>query len=79
MIKNMRQLHDFVAKRDKYICSVCHKDFDHPMYKENGRNNYVGAHHIKTRGAHPELALDTDNCALICIHCHDLTHKGLIK
>lgn len=77
--KNQKEFHKMVVERDGYICSVCFKDFAYPMFfDENGLNQYVCADHIKTKGSHPELKLETDNGRTICKPCHTLRHsKGL--
>lgn len=75
----MKELHRLVGERDGWICSVCFKDFDFDLYRdENGQNQYICADHIITRGSAPELKFETDNCRTICYHCHSKRHsKGL--
>jgi 5-methylcytosine-specific restriction endonuclease McrA len=46
-----------------FICEKCKKWVKTP-----------DLHHIKTRGAHPELALNPSNIILLCHDCHLETH-----
>lgn len=60
-----------------YICRVCEKDFDYPMYfDESGKNQYVCGHHIETQGANPAMREDPMNGVCVCSPCHLKLHNG---
>ena len=75
IVNSMKELHKAVAERDDYICQFCFKDFKWPMYFENDVNVYVCAHHVLSRGSHPEKKYDTDVCVLTCKLCHIKAHS----
>lgn len=75
LAKNLREWHKLVCERDKYICSVCYKDFDYPTYWQNGVNQYLCGDHILTQGSHPELRLEVDNGRATCLPCHNKRHQ----
>lgn len=68
MIKNIKQLHAFVRKREHNTCQGCGRLFS---------DNECCAHHIKSQGSRPDLKLDPDNCRLLCAYCHHATHLGI--
>jgi 5-methylcytosine-specific restriction endonuclease McrA len=47
-----------------YVCQECKKWIQLPHL-----------HHIKTRGSHPELALEPSNIILLCDKCHRSKHN----
>jgi hypothetical protein len=51
-----------VFKRDNYTCIECGQ-----------RGVRLQAHHIKPKGLFPELILDVDNGATLCVDCHKAT------
>lgn len=73
--KNMADWHKAVCERDKYVCQKCHKSFNYGIYFDNGVNQYVCGHHLKTKGSHPELKLETENGICVCLPCHNKIHK----
>lgn len=79
-VKNLADFHRIVCERDKYICSVCDKDFNFDYYfLEDGRNAYCCGDHILTQKAYPELKLETDNGRTICLSCHNKRHTNGLK
>jgi hypothetical protein len=68
-----------VCERDEYVCQICFKNFSAGCYFQGEVNQYVCAHHIKTKKAHPELRHDLENGICICSSCHNKIHMGLIK
>ena len=54
-----------VIKRDGELCFDCRSKVG------------VHLHHIKSRGAHPELKYDLDNLVLLCSYCHRKRHRQL--
>jgi 5-methylcytosine-specific restriction endonuclease McrA len=75
----MKALHKEVCERDHYQCRVCKKSFNYNChFDENGVNQYVCAHHLESRGAHPEKKFDPDNCITVCLDCHNKIHSGEI-
>ncbi len=82
IVKNAKELSRVVCERDKFICHVCKKDYSYPVYfNEKNVNQYVAAHHVKTKGAHPELKLETDICVTVCNlnQCHNKIHSANLK
>ena len=88
IVKNITAWHQEVTHRDSYICQVCKKSFNYPMYFEGGLNKYVCGHHLKRKRNYPELMLETDNGVCVCdtpspfngnIGCHKAIHNGKIK
>lgn len=78
-IKNLKEWHEAVCQRDGYVCRGCKKDFSFEHYfDENGVNQYVCGHHIKTQKGSPELKLSVLNGVCVCFECHTKIHKGLI-
>ena len=76
--KNDKDFHRIVCERDGYVCFVCGTDYSYPCYfNEKGVNQYVCGHHVKTKGAFPELRLETDNGKCICNleGCHTKEHS----
>ena len=51
-----------------WVCEIC----GDKMYNSSA----VEYHHIKTRGAYPELRLKRDNCIRLCTLCHYRAHNG---
>jgi len=51
-----------VFSRDKYTCQECGKT-----------RSYLNAHHIKEMSKFPELRLDVNNGATLCLICHKKT------
>lgn len=82
--KNLQHWKDLVCARDKYICQLqtspaCKHDYSAPsFFDDKGVNQFVCGDHLKTKGAHPELMLDTTNGKCVCKSCHTLRHKGQI-
>lgn len=78
-MSDLKQWHGAVCNRDSYVCVVCGHDYSAPVYfDENGTNQYVCGHHLKTRAAHPELKFNVSNGICVCKECHTKIHKGLI-
>ena len=78
LAKNSKEWHKIVCKRDGYICQRCGEDYSYPYYfDDKGRNQYVCGHHTKTKGAYPELKLETDIGECICDleGCHTKEHS----
>lgn len=66
-----------VCDRANYICQRCKKDFSYSHYfNAKGINQYVCAHHIKTKKAHPQLRFVLENGVCLCDDCHKLVHAG---
>lgn len=79
LVRNMKEFHSVVCRRDGYICQYCHKDFSYPCYfNEKGVNQFVCGHHTKTQGSSPETKLETDIGKCTCFGCHEKIHRGLI-
>ena len=77
IVKNIKEFHKEVCKRDGYICQRCWRDYNFDCYfLEDGRNAYVCGHHLKTQKARPELKLETDNGQCVCKICHNEKHHG---
>jgi len=57
-----------VMRRDHCLCQMprCHR-------------RAHDAHHIKTKGAHPELRYDVSNGIALCRECHTKVHTGQLK
>ena len=66
--KNMKEWHRFVCAGGK--CEICGIWYS---------PNMLCGHHKKTKGAHPELKLETDNGICVCALCHYRIHTGEIK
>lgn len=56
-----------VFRRDHFMCVVC--------LKTSRRANPIEAHHLRTFGDHPELAINVDNGCTLCRSCHKQTYK----
>ncbi len=78
MKQNLKEWHKIVCSRANYKCQVCGKDYDYASAFQGSVNQYVCGHHIKTRGAFPELALDVKNGICVDITCHNKIHTGEI-
>lgn len=80
-VKNDKEFHKEVCKRDNYKCQRCGRDFNFPIFFEGDLNQVVCGHHIKTKKAFPELRYETDNGMCVCDYpdefCHTKIHKGL--
>lgn len=75
--QNQKHWHKTVCERDKFICQKCKKSFAYWTYfDELGTNQWVCGHHKKTKGAHPEEKLETDNGECVCLECHNKLHNG---
>lgn len=73
----MMAWHKAVLERDNYTCYKCDKYFgDDYYFNEKGVNQYLCGHHLKSKGAHPELKYDPNNGKAICFSCHELEHRG---
>jgi hypothetical protein len=68
IVKNMKEWHAEVCKGGR--CQFCGR-----MFPEN----MLCGHHLKTRGAHPELKLETTNGRCTCLECHNKIHNGNIN
>lgn len=80
LAKNMKEFHRIVCERDDYTCCVCKKSYNYPAYfNDKGVNQFVCGHHLKSKGSHKELELETDNGVCIDYHCHEKLHRGLVK
>lgn len=44
-----------------------------------GSDDNCQVHHIVAMAVLPELKLDNNNLILLCGHCHELCHNGLIS
>jgi hypothetical protein len=78
--KNMKDWHRKVCESVNFICRLCKKDYSYACYfNEKGVNQYVTGHHVKTRKAHPELALQTENGVCVCFGCHERAHRSGIN
>jgi len=65
----LNKVHQAVRERSGNTCDICHGTFF---------ENMLCAHHLKTRGAHPELTHDSNNCLCVCQICHNKCHSGQI-
>lgn len=75
-----KEFHKIVCSYYNYQCQVCGKSFDYPMYfGEDGVNNFVCAHHRKSKASRPDLRNDKDNGVCVCFKCHERLHRGLCK
>ena len=78
--KNDKEFHRLVCEREGYKCQACGKDFSSDFYfNENMINQYLTAHHLKTKKAHPELRLEVENGMCVDDECHKKIHSGKIK
>ena len=69
--------HYLVCDHYDYECQVCHTFYNHQSYyDDNGVNQYLCGHHVKTKGSSPELRLRVDNGICVCLNCHNEIHKG---
>jgi len=76
--KDDKEWHLMVCHRDHFICQVCGMPFGAGMYFEEGKNQFVCGHHLKRKGAHPELRLTVSNGKTVCLPCHNKIHSGKI-
>lgn len=78
-MSDLKQWHRAVCSRYGYICQGCKKDFSFDHYfNEDGVNQFVCGHHIKTQKANPELVYEESNGVCVCFDCHTKIHKGLL-
>ena len=70
--------HQKILSKAEYRCEVCRKDFSAEYYFQNGKNQYLCGHHIKTKGAFPGLRHDLENGLCVCHLCHTKIHNGEI-
>lgn len=66
---NLAKVHQAVRKRSKNRCDICHLIFP---------DNMLCAHHVKSRGSRPDLALNPRYCLCVCGNCHNKCHSGEI-
>jgi len=62
--------HKAVRERANYTCEVCKRVFP---------ENELCSHHIKSKGAYPNLKYDLANGLCVCFACHYGIHNGSIK
>ena len=67
-VKNMKAWHAEVCKGGR--CGVCEHAFP---------PDYLCGHHIRSKGAHPAMKLETNNGICVCYTCHLGIHNGTIK
>lgn len=71
--KKDRIWHQLVCERFDYTCVVCGRKFT---------KNYVCGHHVKSKGAFPELRWIVENGVCVCNsppkYCHSKIHNGEI-
>ena len=83
-MSKLDNFHKVVLERDGYVCQICGREFKHDSYfLPDGRHSILHAHHILTRGAYPQHALDPDVGVCVCnkppTRCHDGIHNGKYK
>ena len=78
-VKNLKEFHKEVCKRDNYTCQVCGTYYGYGYCFQGDVNSYVCGHHRKSQASAPELRLETDNGVCIDYDCHHKVHNGEIK
>jgi hypothetical protein len=67
---NLSKVHQAVRERNFNICDICKRVLP---------DNMLCAHHVRSRGSRPDLALDPNNCLCVCQRCHNRCHSGEIS
>jgi len=68
--KKMIEWHEAVRAKYNNICQGCKRWFP---------DNMLCSHHIKSKGACPELKYDISNGICLDAFCHHEVHKGNLK
>jgi len=71
--KKDKEWHRLICERFDYTCVICGRKFP---------ANMVCGHHVKSKGAFPELRWDSKNGVCVCnsppFFCHSKIHTGEI-